>query len=35
MLWYGWTLTALIALTVLGWLVAMMLPERWTREEFR
>jgi hypothetical protein len=30
MLWYGWTLTALIVLTVLG-LIAMMLPERWTR----
>ena len=27
MLWYGWTLTALIVLTVAG-IVAMMLPER-------
>jgi hypothetical protein len=30
MLWYGWTLTALVVLTVLG-VVAMMLPERVTR----
>jgi hypothetical protein len=30
MLWYGWTLTALIVLTVVG-IVAMMLSERVTR----
>jgi hypothetical protein len=31
MLWYGWTLTALIALAVAG-IVAMMLPERITNK---
>jgi hypothetical protein len=31
MLWYGWTLTALIVLVVAG-IVAMMLPERISRK---
>ena len=31
MLWYGWTLTALLVLTVIGLIVAM-LPERVTRK---
>lgn len=31
MLWYGWTLTAILVLTVLG-IVAVMLPERVTRK---
>ena len=31
MLWYGWTLTALIVVTALG-IIAMMLPERVTRK---